>query len=120
MSLCDTTGRFRVGVAFREALLNALFHGSLEMGAQLKELDDVTEASEERDEAIRRRCREVPFCDRRIHVFVRVDSEHAEIVIRDEGPGFDTTIMPASGNPASLGPGAGRGSCARRGFCRLE
>ena len=40
MKLCDETGRIRIGIALEEALLNALYHGNLELSAdQLREAE---------------------------------------------------------------------------------
>jgi CheY-like chemotaxis protein len=86
--LTDHTGKFRVGVALREALMNAMFRGNLELGF------DELQASRERlvtggESIIERRRRQIPFCDRMVHVTARITRDEARFVIRDEGPGFD-------------------------------
>src|SRR5262249_17845431 len=40
MQLCDEVGKLRVTVALREALLNAIEHGNLEVSSRLKETDE--------------------------------------------------------------------------------
>src|SRR5581483_1082028 len=40
LNFCDATERIRVGVALQEALLNAIYHGNLEMDSALRQQDD--------------------------------------------------------------------------------
>ena len=40
MGLCDETDRMRIGVALEEALTNAMYHGNLQVGSELREEDD--------------------------------------------------------------------------------
>ena len=74
--------RTRICMAIYEALLNAYYHGNLEV-----------ESNEDHQEF----CREVaarrgksPYCDRRILVQARLAPDEASYVIRDEGPGFNS------------------------------
>src|SRR5690606_22088196 len=39
MGLCDESDRMRIGIALEEALVNALYHGNLEIGSELRETD---------------------------------------------------------------------------------
>jgi CheY-like chemotaxis protein len=100
--LCDSGGQLRFGVALREALLNALLHGNLEIG--LEHMDDAREQLlRQRDLPIRPDGPEQrAFRDRRIFVNVRISTEEARIVIRDEGPGFDVSSVPSSWEPGGL------------------
>lgn len=100
--LCDSSGQLRIGVALREALLNALLHGNLEIS--LEHMDDAREQLlRQRDLPIRT---DMPdqnaFADRRIFVNVRISTEEARFVIRDEGPGFDVSAVPSSWEPGGL------------------
>jgi CheY-like chemotaxis protein len=100
--LCDSGGQLRIGVALREALLNALLHGNLEI--PLEHMDDA------RDQLQRQRHLPIQsdrpdqqaFGDRRIFVNVRISTEEARFVIRDEGPGFDVSAVPSSWEPGGL------------------
>ena len=100
--LCDSSGQLRIGVALREALLNALLHGNLEI--PVEHMDNAREQLlRQRDLPIRS---DMPdqqtFLDRRIFVNVRISTEEARFVIRDEGPGFDVSAVPSSWEPGGL------------------
>ena len=100
--LCDSSGQLRIGVALREALLNALLHGNLEIS--LDHMDDAREQLlRQRDLPIRAdKPDQRAFADRRIFVNVRISTEEARFVIRDEGPGFDVSSVPSSWEPGGL------------------
>lgn len=89
MRLCDHTGRFRVGVAVREALLNALYRGNLEIDVAQMQQSRANLLDEEQMRFLEQRQSKLPFRDRKIFVDARVLSHEARFVIRDEGPGFD-------------------------------
>lgn len=82
--LTDEQERRNLGVAVEEALLNALYHGSLEVPVEFREME-----REARAAVVEERRRTAPFKNRRIHVTVDITSESVEVIIRDEGPGFD-------------------------------
>ena len=82
--LTDQQQLRNLGVAVEEALLNALFHGSLEVPPEFREMEQ-----EARNAIVEARCQTAPYKDRRIHVTADVTSAAVEVVIRDEGPGFD-------------------------------
>jgi CheY-like chemotaxis protein len=116
MKLCDDTGRIRVGIALEEALLNALYHGNLELTS-----DALREARSGMLEnggvnAIDERRRNRPYADRRIHVQINVTPNEAEFVIRDEGPGFNPNDVPDPTDPANLERESGRGLLLMRTF----
>jgi CheY-like chemotaxis protein len=100
--LCDSSGQLRIGVALREALLNALLHGNLEIS--LDHMDDARQQLlRQRDLPIRAdKPDQRAFADRRIFVNVRISTEEARFVIRDEGPGFDVSSVPSSWEPGGL------------------
>jgi anti-sigma regulatory factor (Ser/Thr protein kinase) len=88
LPLGDETERLRVGIAVEEALKNAYYHGNLEVGATIADVDH-----EAYDALAQQRRQEAPYRDRRIHVDVRISRAEAVYVIRDEGPGFDTSKL---------------------------
>jgi CheY-like chemotaxis protein len=90
LPLADETERLRVGLALEEALLNACCHGNLEVGATLGTSD--RSACEK---LARERLAEPPYRDRRIHLTCRISRAEAVFVVRDEGPGFDTSKLAA-------------------------
>lgn len=114
--LCDSSGQLRIGVALREALLNALLHGNLEISLEYMD--------EAREQLVRQRELSIPidrsgqevFLDRRIFVNVRISTEEARFVIRDEGPGFDVSSVPSSWEPGGLEKKGSRSLSLMRAF----
>lgn len=111
MDLCDDAENTRVGVALEEALANALYHGNLEVDSELREHDDKTywALAEER-------ANQPPFCDRRIYVTAELSRDEAVFEIRDDGSGFDPSLLPDPTDPANLERASGRGILLMRTF----
>jgi len=116
MGLCDFTGRLQIGVAVKEALLNALFHGNLEISLeQMQAVSD--DLIQEKDLSLaEQRASQQPYCDRRIAVNVNISADQARFVIRDEGPGFDLSAVPEPGDSNALDEDRGRGLSLMRAF----
>ena len=117
MKLTDATGRFRVGAALKEALLNAIYRGNLEISFQ--EMQDTRVSLLEGKR--RRPVAEAPQPDALLAIAKsswtsRIEPNQARFVIRDEGPGFDPASLPAAGQPGSLDPETGRGLVLMRAF----
>jgi CheY-like chemotaxis protein/anti-sigma regulatory factor (Ser/Thr protein kinase) len=114
-ALCDETGRIRIGIALEEALLNALYHGNLELSTE-----QVREAAEGLDEAasnlIDQRRHTAPYRTRKIYVYVRVTPREIEYVIRDEGPGFDPDALEQPDDLSAIEREGGRGLMLMRTF----
>jgi anti-sigma regulatory factor (Ser/Thr protein kinase) len=111
MGLCDETERIRIGVALQEALLNAMYHGNLELYSRLREEDP-----KQYVELIEQRQAMSPYRDRRIHAEARLSHSEAAFVIRDEGPGFDASQVPDPTEPSNLDKASGRGLLLMRTF----
>lgn len=111
MGLCDTTGRYRVGVALKAALQNALYRGNLELSA-----DETSSPPKTREQLVATRRGVAPYCDRRIHVHIRIQPDEARFEIRDDGHGFDSSKLPPPGDATSLDPATGRGLVLMRSF----
>lgn len=107
----DRTDRLRSGTAFEEALLNALYHGNLEVSSDLKEIDHTAFYR-----MVEERRTTSPWRDRRILVKIRLSSEDVEVVIRDQGPGFDPSKLPDPTDPENLDRPCGRGVMLMRAF----
>jgi CheY-like chemotaxis protein/anti-sigma regulatory factor (Ser/Thr protein kinase) len=107
----DETALLRVSVALREAVLNAMEHGNLELDSALRE-DDGAAYHRLADE--RRAAK--PYRDRRVTVRVRQTPRQAEYVIRDDGPGFDPATLPDPLDPANMEKASGRGLLLIRTF----
>jgi len=111
LNVCDESDRTRIGVALEEALVNALYHGNLDVGSELRGEDDRAYRA-----LIVGRVKESPYCDRRIHVEVKMSRNDATFVIRDEGSGFDLSALPDPTEPANLEKASGRGLLLMRTF----
>jgi len=111
MGVCDEADVTRIGVALEEALINALYHGNLQVGSELRGEDDQAYYT-----MVAERCRETPFCDRRIHVSAKLTRDEAIFVIRDEGSGFDLSRLPDPDDPSALERASGRGLLLMRAF----
>jgi len=107
----DRTDRLRTGTALEEALLNAMYHGNLEVSSELKEQDHQAfyALAEERRFAL-------PWINRRIHVRSWLTPHEVKFVIRDDGKGFDPSTLPDPTDPENLARPFGRGVMLMRAF----
>ncbi len=111
VGLCDLTGATRAGIAIEEALLNAVYHGNLEVSSDLRANgDDAFHAL-----AAERRHQE-PYRDRRVTVTARMSPTWAVFVIADQGPGFDLAKLPDPIDPTNIDRPSGRGVLLMRTF----
>lgn len=108
----DETGLFRIVTALKEAILNAIDHGNLELDSSLRDEGDgskfYTLASE--------RILLEPYCHRTVTVTSRVSPEQLAFVIRDDGPGFDRATLPDPEDPENILRSHGRGLILIRSF----
>jgi CheY-like chemotaxis protein/anti-sigma regulatory factor (Ser/Thr protein kinase) len=111
LGLGDETAMTRVCVALEEALLNAIFHGNLQLNSDLRQDGEggYYRLAEERRSI-------APFCDRQVYCSVWLSRGEVSIRIRDEGPGFDPGTLPDPTDPANLGRIGGRGLLLIRTF----
>ena len=116
MRLCNPTQRMHVGIALEEALLNALYHGNLELPgehwrehrAELRQGVLSAEAEE--------RGAQPPYNERNIELHVDISLEKVRFVVRDQGPGFDIGAVPKRHDPETLQDHGGRGLVLMRNF----
>lgn len=94
----------RFATAVDEALVNAYFHGSLQIDRQLR----IEDASRYYDLAEERRTQQ-PYADRRIQLQMDIEAEQVRVRVRDDGPGFDASELPDSTAPGFLERATGRG-----------
>ncbi|HUY31467.1 MAG TPA: response regulator [Pirellulales bacterium] len=111
LRLCDETGRIRLAIALEEALLNALYHGNLEISSELRE-NDMRAYYSLSDE----RRRSEPYRSRTVKVEATLSRDEAVYVIRDEGPGYDPSSLPDPTDPSNLEKVSGRGLLLIRTF----
>ena len=101
----------RVSMALREALVNAIEHGNLEVSSQLRERNDNSYSQE-----LQRRREQEPYRSRRVTLSAKETRDHVTYVIRDEGPGFDVGALPDPTDPENLEKASGRGLLLIRAF----
>lgn len=104
MRLFDESERLRVGVALEEALLNASYHGNLEVSSKLREQDHTAYY-----DLAQRRMGQEPYCGRKVAVHCEMSCNGVRYVITDEGPGFDLSSLPDPTDPINLERPCGRG-----------
>jgi CheY-like chemotaxis protein len=107
----DRVEAMHVGVALHEALLNAIQHGNLEAGSELRQGDEAVF-----HDLCERRRREAPYRDRRVRVRARISRQEAVYTVADDGPGFDPSALPDPTDPANLDRIGGRGLLLIRTF----
>jgi CheY-like chemotaxis protein len=107
----DETGLVRITLALREAVLNAMHHGNLELSSTLREVDE-----REYHRLASERSRQKPFADRRVFVHAQDTPVGSTYRIRDEGPGFDPRKLPDPLDPENLEKVSGRGLLLIRTF----
>jgi len=111
MQLCDPTGRFRIGIALKEAVLNAILHGNLELKSE--DLDDRAR----RAEIIAARRQDPQYTARHIDIKVAVDAKAASFIVKDEGNGFDSSAWLKADDNTPLDSPRGRGLVLMKSFC---
>ncbi|MCA9030053.1 MAG: ATP-binding protein [Planctomycetaceae bacterium] len=111
MNVLSESDRLRCGVALEEALLNASYHGNLEVSSKLRETDHA-----QYYELARQRTEQEPYGNRVINIDVKIDSDGLRYVVKDEGPGFDPAGLPDPTDPANLERPCGRGVLLMRTF----
>ena len=116
MQFLDTSGRIQIVVALEQALLNALYHGNLEVSYEqiIQECESLAEGKPVKLMEQRRHMQ--PYCDRRIHVDLRISQQEMKCVIRDEGPGFDVCSLPDPSDPSTLESEGGHGLVLMHAF----
>jgi anti-sigma regulatory factor (Ser/Thr protein kinase) len=111
MGRSHPTDLMRMMISLQEALSNALYHGNLEIDPSLRRRDERAY----REIAERRRAAE-PYRSRRIRVHLLVSPSEIRFVVRDEGPGFDTSRIDRPIEPDDLIRLQGRGLFLIRTF----
>jgi CheY-like chemotaxis protein/anti-sigma regulatory factor (Ser/Thr protein kinase) len=107
----DDTGVFRILMGIKEAIMNAIDHGNLELDSGLRDLDDNSYRlmGEERQKI-------EPYCSRTVRVKATVTAEEARYVVTDEGPGFSPDQIPDPTDPENLLRPHGRGMMLIQSF----
>jgi CheY-like chemotaxis protein/anti-sigma regulatory factor (Ser/Thr protein kinase) len=107
----DETGLVRVTIALREAVLNSMHHGNLELSSELKETND-----REYYRLSQERRTQKPYSDRKVYVTALDTPDESIYIVRDEGPGFDPSRLPDPLDPENMDRVSGRGLLLIRTF----
>ena len=99
LGICDEPGAVQAGVALEHAILNAIYHGNLEIGGPLNGDRSLMD----------QRLAQSPYKDRRVFVEIRVTRDEAQFKVRDEGLGFKHQELTATGRKIALSGEGGRG-----------
>ncbi len=110
IGICDESELMRIGIALDEALVNAIYHGNLDLDSSLREDGDTYY------KLAQERARVAPYKDRRLYVEALISPDVAEVFIRDQGEGFDPTSLPDPCDPANMEKVCGRGVLLMRTF----
>ena len=106
LGLARTTNVDVIGMAFHEALVNALEHGCLEMDSSLK--GDLFAEQDVFAATMQERLADPVYADRQVEVEIFITPQRFEATVTDGGPGFDTATV-SRFSEAGLGKQCGRG-----------
>ncbi len=109
MDLISGTDLVRVGVAVEHALVNAMYHGNLELGSPLMPSHRALVYDDATTDLIEKRKSSEPYKNRRVYVEATASKEDIRIVVRDQGNGFDTSKVPGRSDAKVLDTESGQG-----------
>jgi CheY-like chemotaxis protein len=116
IGICDKTECSHVAIALKEGLINAMYHGNLELPASnLPHCREVLEKGE-KSPLIEARRMEIPYRNRRTVVESSMSREQARFVITDEGRGFNPGTISKSTDADLLQKQPGRGLLLMKTF----
>jgi CheY-like chemotaxis protein len=110
LRLCDEATSLQVAVALREALVNAMYHGNLEVSSAL------LEEGSSFDDLVKQRRSESPYRERRVRLVAQETRAEVTYIVTDEGPGFDPSSLPDPTDLENLEKPSGRGLLLIRTF----
>lgn len=108
----DQTGLFRIVLALKEAVINAIDHGNLELDSAMRDEGDGARFHELGDE----RKTQEPWCHRKVTVRSRITPELVSYTVGDEGRGYDPSKLPDPQDPENMLRAHGRGLLLIRSF----
>ena len=114
IGICDQAESIRVNMAMEEALLNAIYHGNLEVSSKLRNDPDL--GDEPYRQEIEKRRKLEPYRDRKVSVQASFTRDQARFVVTDQGPGFDPNSLPDPTDPEHIELASGRGLLLIRTF----
>jgi len=105
LSFCDEMEWMQMAMALDEAIVNAIFHGNLEVASELRQVDGGNAFFD----LVAQRKQQPPYRDRTVQISLRATPQEATFVVRDAGQGFDASNLPDPTDPANLERAGGRG-----------
>lgn len=105
LAFCDEMEWMQIAMALDEAIVNAIFHGNLEVASELRQVDDGNAFVD----LVARRKTIAPYRDRTVRISLQATPQEAVFVVRDAGRGFDAAQLPDPTDPANLERASGRG-----------
>ncbi len=103
LKLGDEIDRIRVGVALDTAIHNFLIYGNLELTPeQLQDAYNLLDGGDSYFKMLEERSRQVPYCDRRIHVTVHLTTLSVQCMIGQDGPGLGDQAGAQPADPREL------------------
>jgi anti-sigma regulatory factor (Ser/Thr protein kinase)/CheY-like chemotaxis protein len=114
LGICEQAESIRVNMALEEAMLNAIYHGNLEVSSKLR--NDPERGDQPYRELIEQRRRQSPYRERKVTVKASFSPEQAYFIITDQGPGFDPNSLPDPTDPENIELASGRGLLLIRTF----
>jgi len=99
----------RLGVAIEHAVVNAMYRGNLELSREQTPSDREIIYDDATNDLITERQSSSPYQDRKVTFEAIVTEQEVRIIVRDQGPGFDTSMVPTPGHGERLDREQGRG-----------
>ena len=103
-SWMDDGMAMRTALAFEEALLNAVYHGNLELDSSLREGD-----SNIYYDLAKQRSTLPEYRDRVIVIEIAISRQEVRFQLTDQGRGFDPDALPDPTDPDNIARASGRG-----------
>lgn len=108
----DSTGLFRIILALKEAIINAIDHGNLELDSAMRDEGDGSSFHQLGDE----RKLQAPWKDRKVTVRSKITPTEVSYTVGDEGRGYDPSSLPDPEDPENMLKAHGRGLLLIRSF----
>ncbi len=103
--------RMQIAMALHEAITNAMHHGNLEVGSELRD-----QCESKYYEEIKKRRSVTPYSDRRVRIEANYQPDEVTFCIIDQGPGFDPRLIADPRDTENLERLSGRGLLLIRSF----
>jgi len=105
VGLCNRTTAENITLALQETLSNAMFHGNLEIGSEVREKEGIKGFND----LIEQRKGDSAYSARRVMIQYHLTRDSVEYVVEDQGPGFDFGSLPDPRDPENFFKNSGRG-----------